>query len=89
MSGGIAYVWDPAGRLPAQCNMGSLGLEALTAAEDVLELKALLENHARYTGSTVARQVLDDWERSLAGFVKVMPTEYQRVLAERKAASAA
>ena len=89
MSGGIAYVWDPRGRLPAQCNMGSLGLESVTAAEDILELKTLIENHARYTGSTVARHVLGNWERSLAEFVKVMPTEYRRVLAERKAATAA
>ncbi len=89
MSGGIAYVWDPEERLPAQCNMGTLDLEILTAAEDILELKTLIENHARYTGSTVARHVLDNWERSLAEFVKVMPTEYKRVLAERKAATAA
>ena len=89
MSGGIAYVWDPEGRLPAQCNMGTLGLETVSAAEDVIELKTLIEYHARYTGSTVARQVLDNWERSLAEFVKVMPTEYKRVLAERKAATAA
>ena len=89
MSGGIAYAWDPDGRLPAQCNMASLGLETVTAAEDILELKTLLENHARHTGSTVARRVLDNWERSLAEFVKIMPTEYKRVLAERKAATAA
>ena len=89
MSGGIAYVWDPQGRLPAQCNMGTLELEAVSAADDILELKTLIENHAGYTGSTVARQLLDNWESGLARFVKVMPTEYKRVLAERKAANAA
>ena len=89
MSGGIAYVWDPQGRLPALCNMGTLGLETVATAEDILELKTLIENHARHTGSTVARHVLDHWEGSLARFVKVMPTEYKRVLAEREAASAA
>ncbi len=89
MSGGIAYVWDPGGRLPAQCNMGTLGLESMTAAEDILELKTLIQNHHKYTGSAVARRVLDHWERSLTEFVKIMPTEYKRVLAERKAASAA
>ena len=93
MSGGIAYVWDPQGQLPALCNPGTnsdtLGLETVAAAEDILELKTLIENHARYTGSTVARRVLDHWEGSLAQFVKVMPTEYKRVLAEREAASAA
>ena len=89
MSGGIAYVWDPESRLPEQCNMGTLGLETVSAAEDMIELKNLIENHARYTGSTVARHVLDHWESSLAQFVKVMPTEYKRVLAEREAATAA
>ena len=89
MSGGIAYVWDPDRRLPGLCNMGALGLEAVSGAEDILELKTLIENHARYTGSTVARFVLDQWESSLGRFVKVMPTEYKRVLADRKAANAA
>ena len=89
MSGGIAYVWDPESRLPEQCNMGTLGLETVSVAEDMIELKNLIENHARYTGSSVARHVLDHWESSLAQFVKVMPTEYKRVLAERKAATAA
>ncbi len=89
MSGGIAYVWDPEGRLPDLCNMGALGLEAVSGAEDILELKTLIENHARYTGSMVARFVLDQWESSLGRFVKVMPTEYKRVLADRKAANAA
>ncbi len=89
MSGGIAYVWDPDGRLRARCNRESLGLETMAAAEDVLELKTLLENHAAHTGSEVARRVLGNWERSLKEFVKVMPTEYKRALTERKAAAAA
>ena len=89
MSGGIAYVWDPHGSFPSQCNMDTFELEPVSGANDILELKSLIENHANYTDSTVARAVLENWEASLAQFVKVMPTDFKRVLAERAAASAA
>ena len=62
MSGGIAYVWDPDSSFPKQCNMEMFELESVSAAEDILELKLLIENHANYTGSTVAKAILDDWE---------------------------
>jgi glutamate synthase (NADPH/NADH) large chain len=89
MSGGIAYVWDPDGSFPTQCNMDSFDLESVSIANDILELKSLIKNHQEYTGSPVAKAVLDNWETSLAQFVKVMPTDYKRVLAERAAATAA
>lgn len=89
MSGGIAYVWDPDSSFPRQCNMEMFELESVSAAEDILELKSLIENHANYTGSTVAKAILDDWETMLGQFVKVMPTDYKRVLQERAAANAA
>ena len=89
MSGGIAYVWDPEGIFPKQCNRETLELEDVTGAEDIPALKSLIRNHHKYTDSTVARAVLDNWETSLAQFVKVMPTDYKRVLAQRAAATAA
>ncbi|MDP6733225.1 MAG: glutamate synthase large subunit [Gammaproteobacteria bacterium] len=89
MSGGIAYVWDPHGSFPSRCNMDSFELEPVSGAKDILELKSLIENHVNYTDSTVARAVLENWEASVAQFVKVMPIDYKRVLAERAAASAA
>ena len=89
MSGGTAYVWDPDGSFPCRCNMESFELESVSSAEDILELKQLIKNHAEYTNSPVARKVLEDWETSLSQFVKVMPTDYKRVLAERATASAA
>ena len=89
MSGGIAYVWDPEGIFPRQCNRETLELEDVTGAEDIPALKSLIRNHHKYTDSTVARAVLDNWETSLAQFVKVMPTDYKRVLAQRAAATAA
>ena len=52
--------------------------------EDIVELKEMLELHKEYTGSTVAAAILDEWARSIKQFVKVMPTDYKRVLAERK-----
>jgi glutamate synthase (NADPH/NADH) large chain len=88
MSGGIAYVWDPEGEFSKLCNSETFELETLSAASDILELKRLIENHANYTDSSVARAVLDNWEDSLHKFVKVMPTDFKRVLAERAATAA-
>ena len=85
MSGGVAYIWDRDDRFAELCNMGMVELEAVEAEQDIAELKQLIENHMRYTGSTVAREVLDNWEASLQQFVKVMPTDYKRVLAEMAA----
>jgi glutamate synthase domain-containing protein 3 len=59
---------------------------------DIIELKQLVSNHMKATGSTVARQILDNWEDELRQFVKVMPTDYKRVLmqmTEEKESSAA
>ncbi len=89
MSGGIAYVWDPDGEFPNQCNMGTFDLEKVSIAADIAELKQLIENHSSYTDSPVAARILDNWEVSLSQFVKVMPTDYKRVLAERDAAATA
>jgi glutamate synthase domain-containing protein 3 len=84
MSGGIAYVWDKAKDFEAKCNLGTVDLEAVEEDEDIVELREMLELHKQYTGSTVAAHILDEWPMSLAQFVKVMPTDYKRVLAERK-----
>jgi glutamate synthase domain-containing protein 2/glutamate synthase domain-containing protein 1/glutamate synthase domain-containing protein 3 len=83
MSGGIAYVLDEQGTFPARCNMGMVAFEELAPA-DAIELRAMIEEHAQRTGSPVAAHVLSDWERLLAqgAFVKVMPTDYRRVLRE-------
>jgi glutamate synthase (NADPH/NADH) large chain len=83
MSGGIAYVWDPDSMFADNCNMEMVELERVEQSPDVAELKDLIEKHARYTGSTVAARVLANWQQSLAEFVKVMPTDYKRVLEAR------
>ena len=89
MSGGIAYVWNPGGEFHRQCNMETFELEKVSAAADILELKALIANHYEYTDSPVARAILDDWEHTLSQFVKVMPVDYKRVLNEQAEATAA
>ena len=86
MSGGVAYIWDPDNTFPANCNMEMVELEKVEDVEDIAELQGLIEEHARRTGSTVATEVLDNWSTTLGQFVKVMPTDYKRVLLERKQA---
>ena len=86
MSGGVAYIWDPENNFPANCNMEMVELESVEDAEDIAELQGLIEEHAERTGSTVAAEVLDNWSTALGQFVKVMPTDYKRVLLERKQA---
>ena len=86
MSGGVAYIWDPENEFPPKCNMEMVELEKVTDQEDIEELRSLIEEHGKLTGSTVANGILDDWKNSLNDFVKVMPTDYKRVLEERKKA---
>ena len=84
MSGGVAYVWDPLKRFGPNCNAEMVALEPVTEPEDAHELKALVAEHAAYTGSTVAQALLKDWDTALRQFVKVMPLDYKRVLTERR-----
>ncbi|MDA9050645.1 glutamate synthase-related protein, partial [Pseudomonadales bacterium] len=88
MSGGIAYILDRDRDFERQCNMETIGLEQLEDAADILELRRLVERHLQYTGSKVASALLDDWDASLALFVKVMPIDYKRVLMANNAKTA-
>jgi glutamate synthase domain-containing protein 3 len=82
MSGGVAYVYDKDRRFERRCNLELVGLERLTEADEQ-EVKALISEHAQRTGSLVARNVLASWERRRDSFVKVMPRDYKRALAEQ------
>ncbi len=86
MSGGVAYIWDPENNFPPNCNMEMVELEKVEEVEDIAELQGLIEEHAERTGSSVATKVLSNWSTALGQFVKVMPTDYKRVLLERKQA---
>ncbi len=82
MSGGVAYVHDPDGEFRrVRCNRGMVELEAVTSAEDVRELRAMIDSHVRLTGSPVAARMLAGWDGALKEFAKVMPTDYKRALA--------
>jgi glutamate synthase (NADPH/NADH) large chain len=82
MSGGIAYVWDPAGEFAAKCNMGTVDLESVAEDKDIAELRELIEQHREFTRSPVAERILDRWPEVLGEFVKVMPIDYKRVMQE-------
>ena len=89
MSGGAAFVLDEAGRFPELCNHEMVDLEAVEDDEDKETLRRMLEDHYRYTGSANAERVLASWREMLPGFVKVMPRDFKRALAERAARATA
>ena len=89
MSGGDAYVLDEHRTFRDLCNTEMVLLEDVVEEDDVAAVRRLIEDHHHYTGSTNARRVLDHWDELLPRFVKVMPRDYKRVLAERAAREAA
>jgi glutamate synthase (NADPH) large chain len=84
MSGGVAYVLADVDAFRIQCNLGTVELETVDDDEDIAELHALISKHAEVTNSTVAQSLLQDWTNSIGRFVKVMPSDYKRVLLETK-----
>ncbi|MFZ0886990.1 MAG: glutamate synthase large subunit [Candidatus Binataceae bacterium] len=80
MSGGLAYVLDEAGSFASRCNTGMVELHALKDLEEISQLHALIVRHHQYTESEVARRILDRWDDYLGKFVKVLPSEYRKVL---------
>jgi len=89
MSGGIAYIYDPAKAFGPRCNMEMVQLEAVDTAEEAATLRSYIEAHHAKTNSSVAASLLDNFDDSLADFVKVMPTDYKRMLAQMAAEEAA
>ncbi len=88
MSGGEAYVLDEEGQFRDRCNMEMVELEGVVAPEDILTLRTMIEAHSQYTKSASAKRVLDAWDTMLPKFVKVMPSDYKRILQQRKVALA-
>ena len=82
MSGGEAFVYDPNKELERKCNLDTFELEELINENDLNGLKELIEKHYKYTDSEVAKNILNDWDNQIDNFVKVMPTDYKRVLEE-------
>jgi len=79
MSGGIAYVYNVKGTFVTMCNQEMVDLDPVTDA-DSDELRNMIQNHFDYTGSTVAKFVLDDFDNQLKNFIKVFPKDYKKVL---------
>ncbi|THU40936.1 glutamate synthase large subunit [Niastella caeni] len=82
MSGGIAYVYDVKGQFALMCNKEMVDLDPLDA-EDAQALNDMITRHYAYTGSAVARFVLDDFENQLKNFIKVFPKDYKKALQEK------
>jgi glutamate synthase domain-containing protein 3 len=89
MSGGVAFVWDADGRSRDRVNPEMVDLEPVEDAADLAELRGLISEHARATGSQRAAAILADWDVERARFFKVMPLDYRRALAELATQAAA
>lgn len=83
MSGGIAYIYDVKGKFAGNCNVEMVDLDPLNE-EDAATLRHMIGRHYEYTGSTVARFLLNDLENQLSHFIKVFPKDYKKVLQARK-----
>jgi glutamate synthase (ferredoxin) len=81
MSGGVAYVLDVDGDFRRRVNPGMVDIDAFDGAEDIAIVREMIERHVRYTASTYARRILDDWVAMRPRFIKIMPRDYKRVLA--------
>ena len=84
MSGGVAYVWDKDHDFDYYCNMGMVEINLVEDTTYRKELHELIRQHYLYTGSKLARTMLDDWNRYIEDFIQVVPIEYKRVLQEEQ-----
>ena len=84
MSGGVAYVWDKNHTFDYFCNMDMVELSLLEDSTARKELHELIRQHYLYTGSELARMMLDNWSRYAEEFIQVTPIEYKKVLAEEQ-----
>jgi glutamate synthase (NADPH/NADH) large chain len=99
MSGGVAYVYNEDGQFASRCNTSMVSMDKVVSSADQHlhdtsgwhgnetdedQLKRLLQDHNRWTGSKRARELLDNWSEARLKFVKVFPNEYKRALIERK-----
>ncbi|KAI9749987.1 MAG: glutamate synthase [NADH] [Chaenotheca gracillima] len=89
MSGGIAYVLDMTQDFASKVNMEMVELSGLEDPTEIAFVRGLIEDHHHYTGSELAARILQDFNRALPRFIKVLPTDYKRVLEEQAAEAAA
>ena len=84
MSGGVAYVMNENGDFDYYCNMGMVELSLVEEYSDANELTSIIKRHFEFTGSKKARMILDDLNKYIPMFIKVIPYDYKRVLQEQK-----
>ena len=80
MSGGIAYILDRDGDFHVRCNQDQCSLESLADTEEIEDIRKMIHRHAEYTHSSLAWEILADWNEIVSQFVKVMPDDYKRIL---------
>ena len=80
MSAGIAYVYDEDGDFDRHCNMDMVELTLVESAEDINELRSIIQRHMDLTGSPKAAEILRNWDSELPRFIKVMPVGYKLLL---------
>jgi glutamate synthase (NADPH/NADH) large chain len=84
MSGGVAYIWDPDDEFENDANTGMVTLSDELAEKDRRMLRRLLENHAEYTDSQRAKELIDDWETTVGQFVRVLSDAYAEIIEDRE-----
>jgi glutamate synthase (NADPH) large chain len=84
MSGGVAYVFNENGDFDYYCNMGMVELSLVDEVSEIKELTDIIRKHHSYTGSKKAKMILDDLNRYIPMFIKVVPYDYKKVLQEQK-----
>jgi glutamate synthase (ferredoxin) len=86
MSGGTAYVLDERGDFPGRVNPQMVDVEPLSDADEILQVRTLIERHLEFTGSARAMRVLENWDATVPRFVRVMPKDFKRAVASLKRA---
>jgi glutamate synthase (NADPH/NADH) large chain len=84
MSGGIAYVFNESGNFDYFCNMGMVELSLVEDINDMKELIGLISRHYGFTRSKKAKMILDDQEKYISRFIRIIPYDYKKVLQEQK-----
>src|SRR5690606_10046324 len=83
MSGGFAFVLHSDGKFRKRCSQGTVGLEGVVDESDIDLLRGLVEAHVEHTGSQLGTRILENWDLYLTRFVKIVPSDYRRVLQQR------
>ncbi|MDR0750293.1 MAG: glutamate synthase large subunit [Tannerellaceae bacterium] len=84
MSGGVAYVWNKAGDFDFYCNMEMVELSLIEDSSTRKELLGLIRKHYHYTGSRLAGMMLENFDKYVDEFIRIVPIEYKKVLQEEQ-----